>query len=99
MKKPVVLYVTLYLPMRNVHGGANRMFEQLKNLSPEYDIRLVSFLRDWEEPGLADLKAYCSRIDSVRIRDKHSRSFSLTEQLLFKRNERITPRKGGFRRF
>lgn len=53
------------------------MFEQIKHLSAKYNIRLISFLRDWEEKSVADLKPYCREINTVSIEEKRSRSYSL----------------------
>lgn len=78
MNKPHILYITLYLPMKNVHGGGNRMFEQIKYLSGKYNICLISFLRDWEEKGVEPLKPYCREINTVGIKENKSRSYSFT---------------------
>ena len=79
MSKPSVLYITLYLPVKDIHGGGNRMFEQIRCLSDKYDIHLISFVRDWEEPGIEPLKRFCREIDTVRIEEKKSKSYSLAE--------------------
>lgn len=52
------------------------MFEQIKRLSGKYNISLISFLRDWEEEGIAALKPYCREINAVSIKEKRSRSYS-----------------------
>lgn len=64
--------------MKNVHGGGNRMFEQIKYLSDKYNICLISFLRDWEGEGIGLLKPYCREINTVSIKEKKSRSYSFT---------------------
>ena len=79
MNKPNILYITLYLPLKNIHGGGNRMFEQIKCLSDKYNICLISFLRDWEEEGVGLLKPYCREINTVSIKEKKSRSYSFTK--------------------
>jgi len=79
MNKPNILYITLYLPMRNAHGGGNRMFEQIKYFSGKYNIHLISFLRDWEEAGVEPLRPFCKEINTVRIKERNSKSYSLTK--------------------
>jgi glycosyltransferase involved in cell wall biosynthesis len=79
MNKPSILYVTLYLPIKNVHGGGNRMFEQIKCLSDKYNICLISFLRDWEEEGVLSLKPYCREINTITIQEAKSKSYSFTK--------------------
>ena len=76
MNKPNIFYITLYLPSKNVHGGGNRMFEQIKYLSNKYNIYLISFLRDWEKEGVNFLKPYCREINTVSIKERKSRSYS-----------------------
>ncbi|MDD5097383.1 MAG: glycosyltransferase family 4 protein [Candidatus Omnitrophica bacterium] len=79
MDKPSILYITLYLPLQNSHGGGNRMFEQLKCLSDKYNISLISFLRDWEESGVERLKPYCRQINTVNIKESRSKSYSFAK--------------------
>lgn len=79
MRRLNILYVSLYLPLRGIHGGGNRLFEQIKYLSDKYDIYLISFLRDWEESGLETLRKFCKEIDTVRIEERKSKSYSLSK--------------------
>jgi|GEM_PF-3438961 len=79
MKKPKILYVTLYLPIKGIHGGGNRMFEQIKYLSAKYDIHLISFVRGWEENGVGPLKQFCAGINTVSVKEKRSKSYSFTK--------------------
>jgi len=78
MKKLNILYISLYLPIRNLHGGGTRMFEQIKYLSARHDVYLLSFVRDWEGQGLEPLKRFCKEVDVVRIEEKGLRSYSFT---------------------
>ena len=77
-QKQKILYVTLYLPIKNIHGGGNRMHEQIRCLSDKYDIHLISYARDWEEDGIGPLRRFCKEIDVVRVKERNSKSYSLT---------------------
>lgn len=79
MKRLNILYISLYLPIRNLHGGGNRMFEQVKYLSSKHDVYLLSFLRDYEEPGLQYLKPICKEVNIVKLREKNSKSYSFAK--------------------
>ena len=52
------------------------MFEQIRYLSARHDVYLLSFMRDWEESGLENLKSICKEVRIVRIREKKAKSYS-----------------------
>lgn len=77
MKNLKVLYLSLYLPMQGFHGGGNRMFKQIKYLANKHDIYLISFLRDWEEQAVEQLRPFCKEINAVKVKEKNFKSHSL----------------------
>lgn len=63
-----ILFITPRLPYPLIKGDQARAYHQIKCLSRQHAITLVSFIRNEKElEYLPELKLYCSRIETVKL--------------------------------
>ncbi|MDQ6679142.1 MAG: glycosyltransferase, partial [Acidobacteriota bacterium] len=70
--KPVILIATAYLPYPLSHGGAVRIFNLIREASPEFDHILLAFTDALTTPA-PELLALCCEITLVRREGSHYR--------------------------